>query len=463
MAVSLGYHHFSWWQVTGTLARVALAGGGVRRIQKDVGHADWSPDGRTMALVRYQGVRCLLEYPAGHAIHETADWISLCRVSPDGRRVAFGLHHRLGEGEADVCVIDVEGGMRTVAGDLTNLSGIAWSPSGNEVWFSGIDRDQRHGIWSATLDGTVRDVHLSPTRISLHDVRRDGRALVTMNELRLILSVGGKEGEPEVDLSWFDGSLAGPLSADGSRIVTTEVAEAENPHYACYLRGLDDEAAVRLGEGIAVHLSADGEWVLAITHHSRHALMMHPTGFGETREVPLAGIERAFWAGFHPDGEHVFVVGGTRERERAPYLVPLAGGAPRLLWDQEIEFDRFLGLPISGDGARLLVRDVSGEHRMLHWREARAEPIAELGREDDALTFDDTGAALYVRARSGRDIERLDLASGERSAWRTLAPPDRVGVVFIGTPMVAAGGGRYAYSYLRLISNLYLIEGLETP
>ena len=33
-----------------------------------------------------------------------------------------------------------------------------------DEWFSGINAEQRNGIWAATLDGRVRDVHPSATR-----------------------------------------------------------------------------------------------------------------------------------------------------------------------------------------------------------------------------------------------------------------------------------------------------------
>lgn len=59
-----------------------------------------------------------------------------------------------------------------------------------------------------------------------------------------------------------------------------------------------------------------------------------------------------------------------------------------------------------------------------------------------------------------RTIERLDITTGEREPWRTPRLADARGVVFVTRPVVAAGGGRYAYSYLRIISNLYLVEGL---
>jgi hypothetical protein len=56
--------------------------------------------------------------------------------------------------------------------------------------------------------------------------------------------------------------------------------------------------------------------------------------------------------------------------------------------------------------------------------------------------------------------ERMSLATGERTRWRSLAPPDRTGVFYLGPPVVSADGGTMAYSYYRHISDLYVVEGL---
>ncbi|MBK7368247.1 MAG: protein kinase [Candidatus Eisenbacteria bacterium] len=130
MALSLGFHHRSWMQPIGTLARASLAGGGVRPLQKDVVAADWSPDGKSMAVIRFRGNDCMLEYPPGKALFQTEGWLNRCRVSPDGSRVAFANHVRSGEGEAEVCVVDRDGHVSTLQRDIINLSGVAWSPLG---------------------------------------------------------------------------------------------------------------------------------------------------------------------------------------------------------------------------------------------------------------------------------------------------------------------------------------------
>ncbi len=55
---------------------------------------------------------------------------------------------------------------------------------------------------------------------------------------------------------------------------------------------------------------------------------------------------------------------------------------------------------------------------------------------------------------------RLDLTTGERTLWQVLQPPHPMAVLYISTPVVAANGSRYAYSYMRVVSNLYFVDGL---
>jgi hypothetical protein len=59
-------------------------------------------------------------------------------------------------------------------------------------------------------------------------------------------------------------------------------------------------------------------------------------------------------------------------------------------------------------------------------------------------------------------IDRIDLVTGRQEAWRSLGPPDLAGVVFMQpwVPMTPDGEA-YAYTYLRVFQDLYLIEGLR--
>ena len=74
---------------SGTLARMPINGGDPREILDGVQWADWSPDGKQLAIVRDMGGKNRLEFPIGKVIHETPGWISHPRVSPDGDASRF--------------------------------------------------------------------------------------------------------------------------------------------------------------------------------------------------------------------------------------------------------------------------------------------------------------------------------------------------------------------------------------
>src|SRR6185503_12479553 len=64
LAISLGCE-LNWAECRGTLARMPLAGGAPREVLQDVYYADWSPDGKSLAVVRSVDGRFRLEYPIG--------------------------------------------------------------------------------------------------------------------------------------------------------------------------------------------------------------------------------------------------------------------------------------------------------------------------------------------------------------------------------------------------------------
>src|SRR5262249_11134562 len=48
------------------LATVPFSGGAPRAILENVADADWSPDGKSLAVIRRSGSNSVVEYPAGH-------------------------------------------------------------------------------------------------------------------------------------------------------------------------------------------------------------------------------------------------------------------------------------------------------------------------------------------------------------------------------------------------------------
>jgi hypothetical protein len=81
--------------------------------------------------------------------------------------------------------------------------------------------------------------------------------------------------------------------------------------------------------------------------------------------------------------------------------------------------------------------------------------------EDRPLVFTEDGAALLVARRSlPIEITRVDLRSGARTPFLTLAGSDNAGVR-LAVPTITANGKYWALSTARLFTDLYVVQGLR--
>ena len=88
-------------------------------------------------------------------------------------------------------------------------------------------------------------------------------------------------------------------------------------------------------------------------------------------------------------------------------------------------------------------------------------PIPAWRAGDQPLAFSDDGGALFVSAPGVPiEIERLDLASGRRVPWKTIAPSDAAGLRIVA-PTITPDGKHWALSTSRLLTDLYVIGGLR--
>jgi hypothetical protein len=73
------------------------------------------------------------------------------------------------------------------------------------------------------------------------------------------------------------------------------------------------------------------------------------------------------------------------------------------------------------------------------------------------------GRQLLAFARNGSaaDVVRLDPGTGVSVPVRKLGPSDPAGVIGIPTVRVTPDGRTWAWSYARLLSELYVAEGLK--
>src|SRR5436309_1952512 len=259
MALSLGSHPRAQFLYAGTLARVPLVGGAPREIRENVEWADWSPDGNTLAIVREVEGRERLEFPPDKVLYQADGWIGHLRSSPKADVIVFIDHLQLGDDGGAVAVVDMAGKKTTLSTGWDSIQGLAWSPGGDEVWFSATRTGGDRSLYAVNLAGTVRLLARVPGELMLLDVGRDGNVLLTRNNDRAGM-IGLAPGEAkERDLSWLDWSVPGDLSADGRSVLFGETGEGGGPKYAVYLRKTDASPASQLGEGIGLGLLPDGK------------------------------------------------------------------------------------------------------------------------------------------------------------------------------------------------------------
>jgi hypothetical protein len=68
---------------------------------------------------------------------------------------------------------------------------------------------------------------------------------------------------------------------------------------------------------------------------------------------------------------------------------------------------------------------------------------------------------VFRRGDVPAEVSRLEMATGRRELWRTLKPPDSTGVYCINDFKVTRDGRAYFYSYKRVLSQLYMANGLK--
>src|SRR5438093_1680366 len=123
--------------VLGTLARAHLTSGAPREVAEDVVDADWSPDGKDLAVIRKAGQRTHLEFPIGHVLVDGSPPLESLRVSPRGDLIAY-LEPQLDE--QTLWIVDRGGRKRPLTSSKQTLNGLAGSPGGDEVRFTGGER-----------------------------------------------------------------------------------------------------------------------------------------------------------------------------------------------------------------------------------------------------------------------------------------------------------------------------------
>src|ERR1051325_1825268 len=428
MAVSVG-RKFDAWTSEGTLASATLLGGAARPTMEKVNCADYSPDGKEMAVVHHAGGVDLLEWPIGRKRAETPGYVSHARIAPDGKLVAYLDHPFFGDNRGDVVVLDRDGKKRVLVHDWAALEGMAWSPDGSEVWFTG-DQDGTVGnfeLYGVSLDGKLRRVWYVPSNVTLLDVARNGRVLLTSGGLAGAMYGQRPSAPRERDLTFLSWVDAESITPDGSGILATSYGAGAGAYYSTYLRSLAGTYG-RLCEGKGGPMSPDGKWIVAMRFSQPTQVLLHPVGAGATRVVETKGQNpwAAVWA---PDGRLVVAFAEPSGGSRFAFVDPWRGGMQTIA---TVPFapSPGLGFFISPDGKNIVARG--------RWRSdivpigggaPRPLPFA-MSDADQLAGFASDGRVYVARfAPPQFKFDKCDLTSGACEHFRDVPMPEPAGLL----------------------------------
>ena len=459
LAIRLGTSYMAGYQQIGTLARVPLGGGTPREMLENVQDADWSPDGNNLAVVRFlpQNSHWRLEYPIGHVLLDTINWISGPKISPDGKWIAFGDHENPeGDDQGSLAVIDMEGHEKKLASGWTAAQGIVWSPTGDEIWFTASSTGSAQSLHGVRLSGKLRTITNVPGGMWIQDIR-NGMPLILADQKRLGLRGVSPGGQQERELGWLGWAVARDLSRDGKKILFEEESDGGGPNYTVFLRDTDGSPPVRISEGMGLAISPDGKWI--ITKPSRGGpLSVVPTGAGEAHQLTHDNITYID-VRYLLDGKQLLADGIEPGKGERDYLIDLSSGDAKPLTSEGT-----FGFVLSGDGRSVAMTGPDGKWGVWSMESSSLRSIPGLDNRYLVAGWAPDGASLYVSDSQAHErsvpISRVNVVTGKMEPWKTLGAslPSSARYSYA---LFSADSNEYVYLYSQVLSQAYVVKGLK--
>ena len=458
LAIRLNTVFYGGYARSGTLARVPLGGGTPREVLEYVQDAEWAANGERMAVVRFipENHHWRLEYPVGHVLLDSINWISHPKISADDKWIAFADHENQGgDDEGSVAVVDLDGHEKKLSSGWSSIEGVQWSPAGDEIWFTASDTGAAQNLHGVTLAGKLRTITNVPGGMWLQDMR-DGVALMLIQQIRLGIR-GTPDGKQEHELGWLGWSLLRDISRDGKRVLFEEEADGGGPNYTVYLRDTDGSPPVRIGEGTGEAISPDGKWV--ITKPAKGGpLSLVPTGAGEARQLTHDNVSYNS-VRYLPDGNQLLAVGIEAGHGARDYLIGVSDGSAKPVTPEGIA-----GAILSPDSHSVAVTGPDGKWAVWPLDGSGLHPIPGLDSKYYLAGWTPDGASVYALSSQRRErvakAYRVNTTTGKMEFWKNFGEglPAGAGA---GAPHFSSDGSAYAYVYSQALAVAYVVKGLK--
>ena len=356
----------------------------------------------------------------------------------------------------------------TLSSGWKALQGLAWSGTGDEIWFTG-SRTGKGGssaLHAVTLDGRERLVFSSPGTLKLHDISSDGQhVLLTRGTTRGGVVSLGPGGAKERELSWFDYSTVADLSSGWKDAVVLRVGRrGRRASRRFSFEGRTGVMRFALGEGRPLALSPDGQWALAVQDEASTQMVLLPTRTGEVRPLPRGPIaEYLDLAAWSPDSRRIYIAGRDASDVASNLRPGLDGGEPRPITPEGF-VDCCSRLT---DGRWPLSIDTVSTICTL-WMEDRIPGLypATWTATSCCSGAPTDGSCSSVRPEISRSAcSAWTSPAATREFWKELVPPDPSVLVDIGSDpgqvRITPDGKSYAFTYWTFEGELYVAQGLK--
>jgi hypothetical protein len=218
-----------------------------------------------------------------------------------------------------------------------------------------------------------------------------------------------------------------------------------------------------LGNGVGPFLSRDGKWVLAMVPagNGKRNLVEFPTGAGDLRTIPTGDVQVQS-AYFFADGKRILEFGNAAAANgQRLWVQDASGGTPPKPISPEGVDSRLAG-SISPDQTRVTAVDPQGLITIYPVDGGTPLSVPGVQAGERPVRWMPDGKSLLIAANETPNvIYELEITSGKRNLFRTMPIPEGLKAQDLGFPVFSNDFKSYVYSYTRIVSDLYIVEGLK--
>jgi hypothetical protein len=443
---------------TGTLSETSMSGGRTNRLAENIREAEWASDGESIAVVRRVGSRDQLEWPLGKTVYATSGYLSALRLSRDGKRLAFVEHPIYGDESGDIVTMDAEGRRNALVTNLPDVRGLAWARGDAEVWFTAASDDPQGlaTLQAIDMSGRRRTVLDSALDLTLMDIDSAGRVLLA-GETRLNHVEALLPGQERVrDFSSIDAVAARGISRDGTQVLITR---RRTPNVL--VRRTDRNEDVPLGDGDGFDLSSDGLAALSIISKVPSRVLLFAPRSREVTEIANPGGLAFVNATLLPGSGNLVLLGGRPGEPWRGYIHSVSNGTTTRFTRLGVTPLPMQKMVVTPDGNAVALRDPAGKIRTFPTGGGEPAVIPGLADGEFPLSWsDDPSIAFVTGAGPSWRIDRLNVTTGQRTPWKEVTPMQNTGVTRTGIA-ISPDGEALVYSYEQVLSNLYVVDGLN--